>query len=185
MVGTILNYVAQNLNLVVCEKIGKSPGSNLVWCAPLFDDDGCLVEIQQPGVIVQLVGLASEPIRRVDLAHPNLGHGKGISGPAPMSVTFLLTSVGPPEYYIQRLDLLSLAMRYLQTHPEWNRGNMPGLLEEIHHLNFEDQHPNYAQQAHLWEMMGVHFLPSVLYKMRISFSETANLNSDMPPINKM
>ncbi|MGD8777796.1 MAG: DUF4255 domain-containing protein [Ignavibacteria bacterium] len=69
--------------------------------------------------------------------------------------------------YKSGLAYLSGVVRFFQGKSVFTRDNTPGLDESIKKLIVELYSLSFEQQNHIWGSIGVKYLPSVLYKIRL------------------
>jgi len=75
------------------------------------------------------------------------------------------------DQYPEGLGVIGRTVRFFQENPLFTRDNLPGLDPEIDKLTFEMINLDLAELNHLVGMMGVRYLPSVYYKVRIIRSD--------------
>ena len=169
MIGTALQFVAQQLNQVVCQKLHVPTTEERVILGSIVGPDGSLLLQNKKNVLV--VDLVS--IQQADYTGqlPPSVRGGVVSQKSPtmyLSFTLLLAAFFEQKMYAEGLNRLNLVMDYLQGHRSWDASSsMPGLPPGIERLAFEIENLDYHEQSHLWGIIGAKYLPSVFYKMKL------------------
>ena len=74
---------------------------------------------------------------------------------------------------------------YFQGKPMWNPQNSPGLPKGINRLVFDMETLNYDQLNHAWGAIGIKYLPSVMYKMRMLVINNHIIQTKLPQVTKI
>lgn len=124
-------------------------------------------ESNQNKVVISIVNLQKDTLYQTN-KHLPPGNSSVIKTPSPLHFNLYLVVAANFENdrYEQGLHLLSSCVEYLNSHANFNHQNTPELAPEIEKLNIEIENLDISELNSLWGIMGRHYLPSVLYKLR-------------------
>ncbi len=75
--------------------------------------------------------------------------------------------------YGQSLKFLSLIIKFFQSHRLFNHQNSPALCSDIEKLTLELINLPFTEQRDVWASLGISYIPSVIYKVRmVVFTDT-------------
>ncbi|NJL10265.1 MAG: DUF4255 domain-containing protein [Calothrix sp. SM1_7_51] len=84
--------------------------------------------------------------------------------------------------YRQSLQFLSLIIKFCQSHRLFNHHNSPTLNSEIEKLTLELVNLSFSQQRDVWAGLGMSYIPSAIYKVRMivfTDADTVEVDSDV------
>ena len=84
--------------------------------------------------------------------------------------------------YSQSLKFLSLIIKFFQSHRLFDRHNSPTLSSEIEKLTLELVNLPFTEQREVWASLGISYMPSVIYKVRMlvfADADTVEIGSDV------
>ena len=71
------------------------------------------------------------------------------------------------DRYQQGLKILSACIQFLNSYPVFDQRNSPNMSAGLDKLTLEIENLSLSELNSLWGMMGRHYLPSILYKIRM------------------
>lgn len=185
MIGTTLQYVAKTLDATIRQRLRLMPTDQKVIFTPLVDLDGSVAVPEEQVLTLSLASMQKDPVASGS-AHPNPpGPEYAGQGPPPIHLNLyvILGAYFPAREVQSGLDVLTMAISYLQAKPSWNSQNSPGLPSSVQRLVFEMESLDLHQQSHLWGSIGAKYLPSVLYKIRMIILDSG-LDQVVPAITQ-
>jgi len=90
-----------------------------------------------------------------------------IASPLHLELSVLISANFSQAQYTQGLQVLSDCMRFLHNNAAINRDVRPQLSDKISKLILEIENLEFDDAHHLWTILGSHYLPSALYKVRV------------------
>jgi hypothetical protein len=133
------------------------------------DPDGRVSEGARNKVVMTLVGLQSEttmaPI-------PGLALGPGdqfarVAPPLHLNVFVLFIANFVDSNYPTGLAMLSRVIAFFQQNPVFTADRLPGLPAEVEKVALDFFNLDLMQTNYLMSMLGLKYLPSVLYRLRM------------------
>lgn len=169
MIGSTLDFVAQQLNSYICNALKINPSSNKVLLSAIVEPGG-EIAVKEPNVLLlKLINIEPDPI--ANGSEPVVRHPRGSdiveSAPLYLNLRFILAAYFKPEQVKMGQDMLTLGISYLQGKPLWNPQNTPELPDNIQRLVFEMGSLDLHQLNHVWGAIGTKYLPSAIYKVRM------------------
>ena len=146
------------------------------WVAPTnaVDLDGRVSESTQNKIVMTLAGLQSEPaVGHIPPAIP--AAGVRAVPPLRLNALVLLLANFTGSHYATGLRMISRTMIFFHQNPVFMPDPLPGLPAGADNIMLEFVNLDLAQTNDLMAMLGLKYLPSVLYRMR-----TLTLTSDVP-----
>ena len=80
------------------------------------------------------------------------------------------------------MDVLSYIIKFFQSHRLFDRDNSPTLSSEIEKLTIELVNLPFTEQREVWAALGMSYMPSVIYKVRMvvfTDTDTVEIGSDI------
>ncbi|MFK0733585.1 MAG: DUF4255 domain-containing protein [Gloeotrichia echinulata GP01] len=129
---------------------------------------------QNDAITVLLVNLEEEYTFRSGASHEQISN----QGTNPQSYPniymnlYVLFAANFTEYR-QSLMFLSLIINFFQSHRLFNHHNSPSLSSDIEKLILELVNVPFSEQRDIWSYLGMSYMPSVIYKVRmVVFADT-------------
>jgi hypothetical protein len=170
VIRTLVNEYMQNLD---------RRGDDWVTLTSLVYHDGSVNEATRDKVVMTLYNITRENIIST---YTSTKAGS-------MAGTDAFAIVQPPIYidlhvmfianfaannYLDGLAAISHVISFFQQNPWFNQSNAPDLGPEIEKISMEMSSPDLVDLNHVMGMLGVKYLPSVFYKLRmLPFASTA------------
>lgn len=185
--GNAIEYVADELNIFISQRLGSSPDIRKVLLSTIIDPGGGVAIKEENVVLLTLVDV------RQDAVTPPYGNmtqtsSKGAVYNVKTSLfsvnLYLLFSCYFPEDPKTAMNYLSYILSFFTIKPLFNPRNAPGLPKGIDRLTFEMETQDFQEKGYMWGLVGSNYIPSALYKMRmLSFADTEP-EQFLPPIDQ-
>ena len=133
------------------------------------DLDGRISESARNKIVMALVGLQSDKMSgAVPGPSPVAGDQFAImTAPLHINAFVLFVANFSESNYPTGLGMLSRTIGFFQRNPVFTHDRLPGLAPEIDKLTMDFVSLDLSQTNHLMAMLGVKYLPSALYKLRM------------------
>lgn len=105
--------------------------------------------------------------------------------PLSLNLHLLISASFSDNNYDESLKYLSTTMEYFQANSLFQQSAFPDLDQRISQLSIEIESLSLQEQSHLYGLLGVKYLPSVLYKIRMITIDSNKIIKDAPIINKV
>lgn len=164
MIYKTLSYVVQELDHFLMRRFlsreSKAILSNIV------DEAGAVPEGNKNKVIVTLVNLEHETNHPYAL-QSNVRNGLNVSQNLPYNFNMDVLVTALFNNYQEALKLLSETLYFFQAKHLFTPDNSPGLDPGIQKISFEVVKLSYHEAHSLWTALGVKYMPSVLFRVRM------------------
>lgn len=180
--GTIL-FIEESLNAYLQDKMNfkevRVISSNLV------EQDGSIAIKDENRVVITLVDLDQETsiknANRLDIT-PG-GAAKTVLPPVNLNLFIMFSCFFTSDNYKKGLEYLSNIILFFQGRPLFTNKSYPQLNKYgIEKLSFEIYHPDYQARNNMWTILGMKYLPSIIYKVKmLSFSDQL-VKEELPAI---
>jgi hypothetical protein len=150
-------------------QIADPRSENWVALTNPVDPDGRISESARNKIVMALVGLQSDKtISTIPGPMPVAGDQFAIMAP-PLNINaFVLFAANFSESnYPTGLGMLSRTIGFFQQNPVFTHDRLPGLAREIDRIALDFVSLDLMQTNHLMGMLGLKYLPSALYKLRM------------------
>ena len=175
MISSALTHITGHLNEFLKRGLGSS--EDLVILSNLVEQDGTVASHVNNRLVVFLVNVEKDS----SVQRP----GRDVRGASTTVVTY------PPVYlnlhvmvaahfgngnYAEALKFLSHAVGYFQSRPVLDHANTPDLDNRIERLVLEVENLSIQDLSNLWGVLSGHYLPSVLYKVRMVAFDSGDIS---------
>ena len=169
MIGSTLQFIAEQMNDYVCNVLKLNPANNKVLLSSIVDPNGALTVRDQNVLLIKLVNIEPDPIANGSdpIRHFPKGSDLTESAPLYLNLQIILAAYSQPEQVKSGLDMLTLGIAFLQGKSMWNPQNTPQLPEGVERLVFEMGTLDLHQLNHVWGAIGTKYLPSAIYKVKM------------------
>lgn len=186
MIEGTISFVEQSLNAYLQHKMQFK--EERVISSNLVEQDGSMAIRDDNKVVISLVDIDQESIMRNSSRYQTRPDGtKQAAFPSVHLNLFLMVSCFfPSSNYKEGLKYLSNIILFFQGRPVFTNTTHPQLNKyNIEKLSFEMYHPDYQARNNLWTILGIKYLPSVIYKVKmLSFSDDL-LREELPAITAL
>ena len=176
MIEHVLSFLKEQLNSYIRVKTGAQ-GFEVVF---LQERNQKEVTFQNDAITILLVNLEEDYTFRSGAAYermPNQG-GNPQKNPNVYLNLYVLFAANFTNYS-QSLQFLSLIIKFFQSHRLFHHQNSPILNSEIEKLTMELVNLPFTEQREVWAGLGMSYMPSVIYKIRmIAFADTETVEID-------
>ncbi|MDB4582339.1 DUF4255 domain-containing protein [Draconibacterium sp.] len=100
-----------------------------------------------------------------------------------LNLYVLLTAFS--SHYETSLGIISDAIKFFQSKHIFNHSNTPALDVKIEKIIADLFTLTFEQQNYLWSMMGVKYLPSVMYKLRMLSIDDEQIKDKVKPVKEI
>ena len=183
MIEGTISFIEESLNTYLQNKLNFK--EERVISSNLVEQDGSMAIHDNNRVVITLVDLGQEPslknANRLEL-RPE-GSVKTVLPPVNLNLYIMFSCFFTSENYKEGLKYLSNIILFFQGRPLFTRQAYPQLAKYgIEKLSFEIYHPDYQARNNLWTILGIKYLPSVIYKVKLlSFSDLL-MKEELPAI---
>lgn len=154
-----------------------------VLLSNVVDHEGRVHEQTKNKIVVTLAGIQQETIISTHQRAIPIGGGQyGVVSP-PLYVNLLVLFVANfgDSNYKDGLGMISSTMGFFQQNPYFTHDNMPDLDPAIDKLTMEMTSLDLTQSNYLMGMMGLKYLPAVLYRIRTIPFRSDAISGVVPP----
>lgn len=165
MIHSALQFVVDIMNQYFQNKMGLD-GSYVVL-DKLVNPDGSAIASNNNKLILSLVNLERETAQPFynRTQQPALQAQPNINPDVRLNLDLLIASNF--ESYRETLTFLNQAISFFQSNNVLDSSVSANFPADLSKLEFEMERISYQQMHSLWTSMGVKYLPSVMYKMRM------------------
>jgi hypothetical protein len=108
----------------------------------------------------------------------------GMNPPMHFNLYLMFVANFPDPNYSESLRYISLVIEFFQGSQVFDRSNMPMLSSNVEKISFEYVNLDFRELSNVWGLVGLKYMPSVIYKLkRLSFTEYL-IKEDAPQIIK-
>lgn len=183
MIAAALGLIASQLNESL--RRGFRSVEDPVVLSNLVDADGSAVPLAANKLAMFLLNVEREIASR---APGRLDSGKGRIGlqVPPLHVNLLLMFAanfsGPG--YPEALKLIGATLAFFQSRPVFDHANSPELDRDIEKMVLELEPLGIADLGNVWGILGGHYVPSVMYRLRMITIAPEGIGAQVPPITR-
>ncbi len=184
MIEGTITFIEATLNAYLQNKMNFK--EERVISSNLVEQDGSIAIRDDNRVVISLVDLDQEPTlknsNRMEF-RPG-GSTKAVLPPVNLNLYIMFSCFFTSENYKEGLKYLSNIILFFQGRPLFTSQSYPQLKNSgINKLSFEIYHPDYQARNNMWTILGLKYLPSIIYKVKmLSFSDQL-IKEDLPAIS--
>jgi hypothetical protein len=172
MIEQAMAFVVGELNAHLQRQYDQT--RNLLVLGPLVSVDGATMTEATHAAIASITNITQDTTLRNQARRQLTVNHAVISRPRIEINVHIIFSAALARYETSLALLSSIILRLHET-PVFDVQNSPELPATISRLALSMLNLDYSEQSHLWGGMGAKYVPSVLYEMRMSSSETTNV----------
>jgi len=186
MIEGTISFIEEHLNAYLQDKMNFK--EERVISSNLVEQDGSIAIRDDNRVVISLVDLDQEASlknsNRMEISSD--GSARSVLPSVNLNLYIMFSCFFTSDNYKEGLKYLSHIILFFQGRPLFTSQSYPQLKKYgIEKLSFEIYHPDYQARNNLWTILGIKYLPSVIYKIKmLSFSERI-LKEDLPAISKL
>jgi hypothetical protein len=187
LIGNILKHVASELDAYIQRHVGINP-SPYVMLSPIVNPDGTTPMLRENVILLTLMDV------RQDAATPyvvkmNYQNSDGVNYSANTSALhvnlFMLFVMNfESDKYKDALNFMSYVLQYFQSKPVFTRQNTPNMPLGMEKLEFTIETQDFQQKGYMWGLLGIKYMPFVLYKARLLTFYDDEPETFVPPVQE-
>lgn len=183
MIDGVVHFVENELNSFLKRKMSHT--EERVLSSNLVNQDGSIAVKDQNRIVLTVIDLEEESsMRNSDLGYL---HGKTRTGSQPppvyLNIYLMFSAYFSVNNYKEALRYISEVIAFFQSRRIFNHTEYPDLTNAgVQHISFEMYHPDYQTKNNLWTILGVKYMPSVIYKIRTMRIEDQRTGAELPPV---
>jgi hypothetical protein len=164
MIQEAMKAVAADLNAMLRRQRGDS--RDRVILSHLVNQGGAGADEVEEKICMTLTQITEEK-NIASLSAPQRSPDSAQRISTPVSLNLQVLFAAQYARYEVGLEMISQVIAYLHAKPLFTRGNTPAMSPGLDRLSLEMLKVSYAEQSHLWGMLGAKYTPSALYSMRM------------------
>ena len=181
MIAAAVNHIANQLNLFL--KRSFDSAEEIVVVSNLVEQDGQLAGNINNRLCVFLVNVEKDSTAQ----RPN-GGGGGFTTrvvgypPVYLNLYVMVAAHYGQGNYAEALKFISATIAFFQGRPILDHSNTPDLDDDIEKLVLDIENLSITDLSNLWGILSGHYLPSVLYKVRMVAFDGTDVRKMVPSI---
>ena len=192
MIGTALQFVTREINKFISLRLRTEASNRRIALASHVSPDGTFAGIEDNILLLALVGVQKDPVAQGTAARGFAPVQNALmttvyeesTPPVFLNLQLLIAANFRAEHVQSGLDLLSMAISFLQGNSAWSHENFPGLPTGVEQLAFDLETLDFHAQSHLWGAIGAKHMPSAIYKMRILTIDEQRVEAVVPGVTQ-
>jgi hypothetical protein len=166
MIAAAVNHIAGQLNQYLKRTFDSS--EEIVVASNLLEQDGTLAANINNRLVVFLVNIEKDGTAQRGNGGP-AGMASRVQGfpPVYLNLYVMVAAHFGQGNYGEALKFLSATISFFQGRPVLDHANSPELDGRIDRLVLDIENLSVADLSNLWGVLSSHYLPSVLYKVRM------------------
>lgn len=182
MIHTALQFIVTSMDQFFQNRIGTA--GNYVVMDKLINFDGSVIATNHNKLIISLVNLERETAQPFYNRLPQSANQvqAQINPEVRLNADILIASNF--DDYKETLTFLNLAISFFQSYTVLDSSVSANFPPELSRLEFEMERISYQNMHSLWTSMGVKYLPSVMYKMRMLTIQGNETKGFVQPISQ-
>ena len=134
-------------------------------------------------IVISLINLEQEASMKQATDYTTRDGHPGNKIEAPISLNlYLLISGNYNSNYMEALKMLSEVIRLLHNTPLFTNQEFPEMPKPLAKLTLENINIPLAELGHIWSGMGVKYVPSIVYRMRVITMHENTIQKELPDI---
>ncbi len=180
-IANVLETIRQRLNAYFQNVSRRS--DDWVILSNVFDNQGNFYGASDNKIVMLLANIAHETV--ISTYTPSVRTGTGtyaaVSPPLYIDLFVLFYANFSNANYLQGLRSISRTISYFQQNPAFTRDIVPDLDPAVDKILMEFTNLDMVDSNYLMGMMGVKYLPSVFYKLRMIPFVSGAMQAEIPP----
>ena len=184
MIAAAVNQIARELNQSLRSRLTLD--DNLAVVSGVNGIDGAPAPQAAEKLLVFLVNIERDPgsarVGRFSAAHD----GRIAAAPPPVNLNLMVMVAANfgGNHYPEALKLISHTLELFQARPVIDHARAPDLDPRIERLVLELEDLSVTDLSNLWGVIGGHYLPSVLYRVRMITIDSRSLTAQLPAVQR-
>ena len=184
MIAAAVTHIAGQLNQHLRRTFESS--EEVVVVSNLLEQDGTLATNVNNRVVVFLVNVEKDATaQRMPNVERQGADGRVVSYPPIFLNLYVMVAAHfGAGNYAEALKFLSAAVGFFQGRPIFDHANSPDLDPRVERLVLDIENLSVHDLSNLWGVLSGHYLPSVLYKVRMVAFDSGDIRRRTPAIRK-
>ena len=184
MIEGTVSFIEESLNAYLQNKMNFK--EERVISSNLVEQDGSVAIRDDNRVVISLVDLDEEPslknANRMDIS--STGVKRSVLPPVNLNLYIMFSCFFTSDNYKVGLKYLSNIILFFQGRPLFTSQSYPQLSKYgIEKLSFEIYHPDYQARNNMWTILGIKYLPSIIYKVKMLSRSDQLVGEELPAIS--
>lgn len=183
MLFTCLDYLCSRLNQSVRNTFGITEEIVLLT-SPAAVSNAQHPQNTQNRILLFVSHLERDPFSQ-HMSARSSGSGASLlmtNKPLYLNITLVMAASFTGSNYPDGLKLLSHLLAFFHRNPLFTHANAPDLPGSIEQISMEMEGLTLEQVNHIWGMIGSHYLPSAVYKIRAVIPDSEAILSQAEPL---
>ena len=186
MIEGTISFIEESLNAYLQDKMNFR--EERVISSNLVEQDGSVAIRDDNRVVISLVDLDQEPALKNSgrMEIRTTGSTKSVLPPINLNLYIMFSCFFTSDNYKEGLKYLSNIILFFQGRPLFTSQSYPQLNKyDIEKLSFEMFHPDYQVRNNMWTILGIKYLPSIIYKVKVLSFRDRLVKEDLPAISAL
>lgn len=106
----------------------------------------------------------------------------GMNPPMHFNIYLMFIANFPDPNYLESLRFVSIVLEFFQGSRVFDRSNLPLLSNNVEKIAFEYVNLDSKELSNIWGMIGLKYMPSLIYKMKLLSFTNNLLREEVPSI---
>ncbi len=188
MIGNVLTHVASELNAYICRHLGIGTDEKKAVLSLLVNPDGSIASQEDNVILVSLIDVRQDPATPY-VVKAQYQNTQGLN----YSVTTEAVHVNLYVLFVMHFDgskareslnFLTYVLRFFQAKSVFTNQNTPGMPVGVDKLEFTLETMDFQQKGYLWGLLGLKYMPFLVYKARLLSIVDTEPEDFIPPIQE-
>jgi hypothetical protein len=181
MIAIAIEYVRNRLNQFLRQ--ASELNEDVAVLSNVLEQDGTVAQAAVNKLLLFLVNIEKETLAHRAPAASGTAD-RAVVGSGPLFLNLYLMVAGNFSDYTESLKFVSRSVEFFQRNPVFTHQNSPDLDEGIERLVLDIENLSIQDLSALWGSLSGHYLPSVLYKVRMVVVDPADVRAVVPVIRQ-
>lgn len=186
MIDKVMDIIRKEVNSYIIKKLNDPTITNRVALTSFVDESG-RITIPADSVGLSLLNIEEEKtLKSAGLVQTSKAESLSSFVSPPISIYLQIMFTAHFTNYAESLKHISYILECLQTKPVFDAVNTPDMNNiDIPRLFFELNTLGLEQQHYIWAMIGLRYLPSVIYRVRTLMVFERDVVDEVPNIKEI
>ncbi len=106
----------------------------------------------------------------------------GMNPPIHFNIYLMFIANFPDPNYLESLRFISIVLEFFQGTRVFDRSNLPLLSNNVDKIAFEYMNQDSKELSNVWGMIGLKYMPSLIYKMKLLSFTNHLIREEIPSI---
>lgn len=176
MIHNVVSTVIDSLNEFIKNELNLQ--EDMVLLTNLVDIKGNVNPQIENKLCVYLQHLEEERVVKNGSYQTN----GGVNPPMHFNLYLMFVANFPDPNYLESLRYISLVLEYFQGTKVFDRGNLPSLSLNVDRVGMEYVNLDSRELNNIWSLLGLKYMPSVLYKLKMVTFTSSLIREEIPSI---